>query len=335
MLFKNTCSNELLNLLEILQKDTLFKDYLLVGGTALSLQLGHRKSIDIDLFTLYKQDNNIIKNKIDLLFKNNEVINNSENIFQVLINGIKTDFVSATGKLMEKPIIENNFKICHFKDIAGMKLDVINSETGRKKAKDYVDIAYLIDALTLPVMFDIYKYKYNKTNILNVKKDLLDVRYINPYTWKDVIMVKNNIMASDVPKYIQSAVENYNKLYNNKKKIFNIFKSINRLNITHDKYDTSYKELKETTGDVTKITELETYDEQTKKLTYKNQKGKYVYVLQRNNGIHYDIWHFNRNFDKNQAEIFLQEWNQKHKKNHDHSNKEKTERFETRSGDFL
>jgi hypothetical protein len=52
MLFKNTCPNELLNLLEILQKDILFKDYLLVGGTALSLQLGHRKSFDIDLFTL-------------------------------------------------------------------------------------------------------------------------------------------------------------------------------------------------------------------------------------------------------------------------------------------
>ena len=106
MLFKNTCSNELLNLLEILQKDTLFKDYLLVGGTALSLQLGHRKSIDIDLFTLNKQDNNAVKNKIDLLFKNNEVINNNENIFQVIINGIKVDFVSATGKLIEKPVIE-------------------------------------------------------------------------------------------------------------------------------------------------------------------------------------------------------------------------------------
>jgi len=319
MLFKNTCPNELLNLLEILQKDILFKDYLLVGGTALSLQLGHRKSFDIDLFTLIKQDNNAIENKINLLFNENEIINNNENIFQVLINGIKVDFVSATGKLIEKPIIEDNFKICHYKDISGMKLNVINSETGRKKAKDYVDIAYLIDTLTLPVMFDIYKYKYDKTNILNVKKDLLDVSYINPYTWKDVIMIRNDILVSDVPKYIKSAVQDYNNLYkDNRKCFFNIFKSDNNVYIRHLKYDTSYKDIKEIIGNITEITELENYDEQTKKLTYKNKKGKDIYVLQRYNGIHYDIWHFIRNFDKNQAEIFIQEWNQKYKKNHDH-----------------
>jgi hypothetical protein len=32
-------------------KDEVFKEFYLVGGTALSLKLGHRKSIDIDLFT--------------------------------------------------------------------------------------------------------------------------------------------------------------------------------------------------------------------------------------------------------------------------------------------
>ena len=68
MLYENTCSSELLNILRILQKDDMFKDYLLVGGTSLSLQLGHRTSVDIDLFTLNKQDNNAIKNKINLLF---------------------------------------------------------------------------------------------------------------------------------------------------------------------------------------------------------------------------------------------------------------------------
>ena len=35
----------------MLMKEDLFKAFRLVGGTALSLQLGHRKSVDIDLFT--------------------------------------------------------------------------------------------------------------------------------------------------------------------------------------------------------------------------------------------------------------------------------------------
>jgi hypothetical protein len=51
MLQKHTVSKPLLNLLKDLQKDNVFKDYFLVGGTALSLQIGHRISVDIDLFT--------------------------------------------------------------------------------------------------------------------------------------------------------------------------------------------------------------------------------------------------------------------------------------------
>jgi len=315
MVFKETCSNELLNILNILQSDEYFVNYFLAGGTSLSLQIGHRMSKDIDLFTLNVQNNENLKNKIYDLFTNFEIINDKANILQIIINDIKVDFVSAKGKLTEPPVVFENYKLCHYKDIAGMKLNTISGETGRKKAKDYVDIAYLIDTLTLPVMFDIYKYKYDKTNILSVKKDLLDVSYINPYTWKDVIMIKNDILVSDVPKYIQSEVKNYNKLYeNNKKYVFNVFKTDNNLNIKHEKYDTSYKELKEITGNITKVTELEIYDEQTKKLTYKNQKGKDIYVLQRNNGIHYDIWHFNRNFDKQQALQFIQNWDSNKKK---------------------
>ena len=40
--------------LDILMKDEKLKDHILVGGTALSLRLGHRLSVDIDLFTTKK-----------------------------------------------------------------------------------------------------------------------------------------------------------------------------------------------------------------------------------------------------------------------------------------
>ncbi|SER15538.1 nucleotidyl transferase AbiEii/AbiGii toxin family protein [Myroides profundi] len=51
MLYYNTITNTLKEVLSILMKHPLFKDFRLVGGTALSLQVGHRMSIDIDLFT--------------------------------------------------------------------------------------------------------------------------------------------------------------------------------------------------------------------------------------------------------------------------------------------
>src|SRR5690606_26794175 len=51
MLHKETVSSEMWKLLQTLIKDEMLKDFNLVGGTALSLQIGHRLSIDIDLFT--------------------------------------------------------------------------------------------------------------------------------------------------------------------------------------------------------------------------------------------------------------------------------------------
>ena len=51
MLHKETVSPTTLGLIESLQADEMLQGFLLVGGTALSLQIGHRISIDIDLFT--------------------------------------------------------------------------------------------------------------------------------------------------------------------------------------------------------------------------------------------------------------------------------------------
>jgi len=51
MLFKNTINTSSLELLKGLQSEKLLKDFYLAGGTSLALQTGHRKSIDLDLFT--------------------------------------------------------------------------------------------------------------------------------------------------------------------------------------------------------------------------------------------------------------------------------------------
>ena len=211
MFFENTCSNELLKLLKTIQNNDIFNEHFLVGGTALALQLGHRKSIDIDLFTLIEQDNALILEYLNENFRNIEIKNNSKNILQVFVNDIKVDFVKATGKLIEKPINENGIRLCHINDIAGMKLNVINQNTGRIEAKDYIDIAYLIKTLTLEKMFEIYKWKYDKTDVYNVKLDLLNVDRVNPYSWEKIQMLKKDIYVSDVRGYIKDAVENYNK----------------------------------------------------------------------------------------------------------------------------
>jgi hypothetical protein len=50
MLQTQTVVPELMELLKKIMSEKLFSDFNLVGGTSLALQMGHRNSIDIDLF---------------------------------------------------------------------------------------------------------------------------------------------------------------------------------------------------------------------------------------------------------------------------------------------
>lgn len=60
----NTVSKTLTKCLKELMNEPLLKDFVLVGGTSLSLQLGHRVSIDIDLFTDSPYGSGLIMNQI-------------------------------------------------------------------------------------------------------------------------------------------------------------------------------------------------------------------------------------------------------------------------------
>ena len=73
----------LLNTLNIIKNDKLFDDFYLVGGTALSLQLGHRVSDDIDLFTNKSMHREAIFDFLRInINKDIKIINNEGSIFQ-------------------------------------------------------------------------------------------------------------------------------------------------------------------------------------------------------------------------------------------------------------
>lgn len=111
MLWKNTVSRKLLDHYYKITNDHMFDDYFLVGGTALALQLGHRESTDIDLFTLKTQDNEKYLKYLQDNFKNVEIINNSKNILQIVVDEIKIDLVSVKGKLIE-PLKKKIILLC-------------------------------------------------------------------------------------------------------------------------------------------------------------------------------------------------------------------------------
>ena len=167
----NTVSPLLRDILSQLMAQPEFTPFCLVGGTSLSLQLGHRVSIDIDLFTdapYGSLDFHAIQSKLRDMFPycqgdcgdivgmgSSYIIGNSA------YDSIKLDLFYTDPFIRPIKTIDN-IRIASIEDIIAMKLDVIG-RNGRKK--DFWDLHELHDKYTIAEMLTLYaeRYPYNHT----------------------------------------------------------------------------------------------------------------------------------------------------------------------------
>jgi predicted nucleotidyltransferase component of viral defense system len=156
MLFTQNVDIKLLKLLDAIMRSSTFKAFNLVGGTSLALQIGHRISIDIDLFGI-SDINEIEFNKKLSSLGSLTILKKNKNILVYAINGVKVDFVNYPYPLLEKPNTTNSIRMASLKDIAAMKLNAIS---GRGSKKDFVDLYYLLKTFSLETMFQFYSEKY-------------------------------------------------------------------------------------------------------------------------------------------------------------------------------
>jgi hypothetical protein len=155
-------------LLKRLQKLPLLAKTRLVGGTALALQIGHRKSIDLDFFGELDFE---IQELIDNIkeFADLTILSESKNIHIYSINGIKVDFVNYKYPWIDDAICEDGILLAGIKDIAAMKVSAI---IGRGTKKDFIDIAFLLQKFPLKDILDFYSLKYNDGSIFTAMKSL-------------------------------------------------------------------------------------------------------------------------------------------------------------------
>ncbi len=140
MLQTQTVVPELMELLRKLMKVDSFSNFHLVGGTSLALQMGHRNSIDIDLFGKQEIDSDLFINLLNN-FGKIEVKTTSKNILITDVAGIKVDFVNYQYQLIEKPLEIDGIRMLSKQDISAMKLNAI---AGRGSKKDFIDLYFLL-----------------------------------------------------------------------------------------------------------------------------------------------------------------------------------------------
>jgi Nucleotidyl transferase AbiEii toxin, Type IV TA system len=210
MLHKNPfiIAPETFELIQQLQAIPELKEFHLVGGTALALQLGHRNSIDIDLFTLNEFDDADI---LEIIGKGNSIneIFRRKNTIICLINNIKTDFIRHNYPLLKPPVIEEEITFLSKEDIAAMKFHAI-IQSG-KRLKDFIDVYFLLGHFSMKQMVGFFSAKYTYSNPMIAMKainffDDIDENIDPPKLLKPLPLKK-------ITTRIQEATQNPDKVF--------------------------------------------------------------------------------------------------------------------------
>ena len=169
MLYYDTVNELLKNSLLKLMKSNVFKDFRLVGGTALSLQIGHRKSIDIDLFSDLEYgtlDFDAIEKHLTESFKYVDFLNTIPAMGKGYFLGedkdhtIKLDLY-YTDTFIQPYIEVDDIIMATIEEIIAMKVDVVQ-RGGRKK--DFWDLHSLLQSYDISQMLDLHKQRYPYTH---------------------------------------------------------------------------------------------------------------------------------------------------------------------------
>ncbi len=138
-MYLNILSKEQQELLPFL--DSFKKKYILVGGTAIALQIGHRKSIDFDLFSTKPIKKSEIKKAVaELQFSKQLLFEDADGI-HYLINNVKVTFFYYPFNIKAEIGVTKNLQIPNLLTLAAMKFYAMGR---RAKWKDYVDIYLLL-----------------------------------------------------------------------------------------------------------------------------------------------------------------------------------------------
>ena len=171
MLYWNTVNRTLKeSLLTLMQAESL-KDFRLVGGTALSLHLGHRISVDIDLFTdaaygtidFDSIDSFLQENFGSVMgaFGGNPGMGRSYLIGPDIDNPVKLDVYYSMDPFFQPLIEQDGVRMATVGEITAMKMDIIQ-RTGRKK--DFWDLHELLDHYGIKDMIDLHRQRFEWTH---------------------------------------------------------------------------------------------------------------------------------------------------------------------------
>lgn len=201
MLSYSTVEHNTLELLKELTCHPLNEEMRLVGGTALALQYGHRKSVDLDFFGTFKGDILEFREMIDS-FGSVTRIKETERIRIYQIDGVKVDFVDYSRYGWINPSLEEDgLRLATPVDIAAMKINAIE---GRGSRKDFVDVYQLLNHYSLSEILDFYRQKYPEYNLFRA---LMSLTYFDDAEQQPMPVMLDKVSWNEIKRRIRDEVK--------------------------------------------------------------------------------------------------------------------------------
>ena len=172
----------------------LLEPWILAGGTGLALQLGHRISIDLDLFAVEPPPLPVLRATLAGLGKL-DVQAEDASTLHVLLNGVRLSFLKSEVPFLFPPVDYRGLRVADARDIAAMKIVAVG---GRGSRKDFVDLyAFLEAGGDFQDLIEVLRQRYANTsfNEMHLLKSLVFFddaeqepmpRMIHQVDWKDI-----------------------------------------------------------------------------------------------------------------------------------------------------
>jgi len=166
-LFWETVTENMHRVLNGFSQTEIGARFYLAGGTALSLQLGHRRSVDLDFFSP-TEDIPTIRTVLEesLAVFHPTLADSAWGNLVYLAEDVRIGFYGYGFPLVAPLVESENLRLASVEDIALMKLDALLSRATRK---DFYDLYFICQKISLRHLFDLAPQKYSNVRDFEVQ----------------------------------------------------------------------------------------------------------------------------------------------------------------------
>lgn len=174
-------------------------DFGLVGGTAIALQIGHRSSIDFDLFTRSTLNHDRIRKEIRDFYEIKSILVEEPNELTLVVEGVKITFLNYPFEINYSVGFEDVIKMPDVLTLSAMKAFALGK---RAKWKDYVDLFFILKIYGISEIVNKTKSMFGSEFNERLFREQLSYFDDIDYTEKIDYVVENYVSDDEIKRFL-------------------------------------------------------------------------------------------------------------------------------------